>query len=185
MEHWDWFMERAFGGDAPDHRITMLQIAARTVVVFLGGLALVRWGKSRLISRATPLDVILGFILGSLLSRGITGHAAISDTLVASAVLIGLHWALTGLACYSPRFESWIKGHSYVLVEHGEVRRANMMQSHVSECDLAEALRLQGLTELAQVRLAFKERNGEMSIIKAKTAVSGDADSVRHPPTDG
>lgn len=184
MESLHTFMDWAFGGDTPSHSLTVFQIAARATAVFLGGLALVRWGKSRLISRATPLDVILGFILGSLLSRGITGHAAISDTFVASAVLIGLHWVLTGAACHWPQIEPWIKGNSYVLVEHGQTRRANMMQSHVSDCDLAEALRLQGLTELSQVRLAFKERNGEVSIVKATTAPKGSVDAVRHPSTD-
>lgn len=185
METWNWLVERVFGGDAPQYPLSALQVAARATVVFLSGLALVRWGKSRLISRATPLDVILGFILGSLLSRGITGHAAISDTLVASAVLIGLHWVLTALACYSPRFEEWIKGHSYVLVEHGQPRHANLMQSHVSECDLAEALRLQGLSELSQVRLAFKERNGEVSIIKARPTAVDNGDAARRLHTDG
>ncbi len=60
--------------------------------MYLAGLVVVRIGKSRLISRTTSLDVILGFILGSLLSRGITGHASISGTIVASAVIVAVHW---------------------------------------------------------------------------------------------
>src|SRR5258705_4546048 len=65
-----------FGGDFPDDPIKIHQVIARAVVVYLVGLAIIRIGKSRSIGRITPLDVILGFVLGSLLSRRITGHAS-------------------------------------------------------------------------------------------------------------
>jgi len=66
--------------------------------VYVIGVAIVRLGKSRLIGRSTSLDVILGFILGSLLSRGITGHASISGTAVRSAALVAMHWWFTAVA---------------------------------------------------------------------------------------
>jgi len=39
--------------DVPIERLTLYQIAARAAVVYLGGLIVVRIGKSRLISRTT------------------------------------------------------------------------------------------------------------------------------------
>src|SRR5947209_3492462 len=89
------WLHEIFGGDIPDDPLKLHQIAARAVVVYLVGLLIVRIGKSRVISRVTSLDVILGFILGSLLSRGITGHASISGTAVASAAIIFVHWLFT------------------------------------------------------------------------------------------
>ena len=86
-------LQEAFGGDTPIEPLTLYQVAARDSLVYLAGLVVVRIGKSRLISRTTSLDVILGFILGSLLSRSITGHASISGTIVASAVIVAVHWA--------------------------------------------------------------------------------------------
>jgi uncharacterized membrane protein YcaP (DUF421 family) len=155
-----------FGGDTPQFHLSPLQVAARAAAVYIIGLAIVRLGKSRLISRATPLDVILGFILGSLLSRGITGHAAMSDTIVASAVLVAVHWLLTAAACRSPSVEKLIKGHAYALVERGRLLNQNMLHSHVSPADLEEAMRLEGVKDIAQVESAYKERNGEVSIIQ-------------------
>src|SRR3954469_12075897 len=118
-------LAKIFGGDAPHFPLAAGQVVARAAVVYVAGVALVRLGKSRVISRATPLDVILGFILGSLLSRGITGHAAISDTIVASAALITAHWAFTAFACRSAYFDSLIKGHAHALIENGQVRVEN------------------------------------------------------------
>src|SRR5438552_1744718 len=131
-------LEWIFGGDAPSAQLTWGHIAARATVIYLAGLVLVRLGKSRLLSRATPLDVILAFVLGSLLSRAITGTAALSGTIVAAATLIALHWAFTRLALRSHWWGRLIKGDSYILIRDGEVQWDNLRRSHISEHDLRE-----------------------------------------------
>src|SRR5207237_10880577 len=104
------FLSTVFGGDYPREHLELHQIAARAAVVYLAGVIVVRIGKSRLISRTTSLDVILGFILGSLLSRGITGHASLSGTILASTIIVVVHWLLTALACRSHSFGVLFKG---------------------------------------------------------------------------
>jgi len=154
-----------FGSDDPAEHLKLYQIAARAIVVFFVGLAIVRLGKSRLIGRVTALDVILGFMLGSLLSRGITGHASISGTAVAAATIVFLHWILTYFACRSHAFGTMIKGHSFLLVKDGQVDARAMLHSHISPHDLEEEVRLKGLEKIEEVHLAYKERNGELSVI--------------------
>jgi uncharacterized membrane protein YcaP (DUF421 family) len=158
-------LHEIFGGDYPDGDLQVHQIIARTILVFAIGLAIVRIGKSRLIGRVTALDVLIGFLLGSLLSRGITGNASISGTAAASATIVFLHWVLTALACRSHRFGMLIKGHCNLLVKDGEIDEPTMLGSHISRHDLEEALHMKGLETVAQIHLAFKERNGEISII--------------------
>jgi uncharacterized membrane protein YcaP (DUF421 family) len=154
-----------FGGDYPVEELQLHQIAARAAVVFIVGLAIVRIGKSRLIGRVTAIDILLGFVLGSLLSRGITGHASISGTAVASATIVMMHWVLTALAYRSHRIGTLIKGHCTLLVKDGTVDERAMLSSHISRHDLEESLHIKGLETVEQVHLAFKERNGEISII--------------------
>src|ERR1044071_9802691 len=110
-----------FGGDTPQQPLALYQVAARAVVVYLLGLTVVRIGKSRMIGRVTPLDVLLAIILGSLLGRGMTGRASISATLVASAAIVAVHWLLTWAACYSHTFGNLVKGHSIQLVDDGRM----------------------------------------------------------------
>jgi len=155
-----------FGGDAPSGPLLIHQAAARAVVVFLAGLAIVRLGKSRGIGRITPLDVLVGFILGSLLSRGITGEASLSATAAASATLVATHWLLTRLACQWHWFGNLVKGRADVIVENGKPLNDNMLHHHISAHDLDEALRLKGIDDLAHVSRAYKERNGEISVLR-------------------
>ena len=71
-------LHEVFGGDYPVDPLAWHQIAARAAIIYLGGLIVVRIGKSRLISRTTSLDVILGFIPGFVRNRrrslGFDGH---------------------------------------------------------------------------------------------------------------
>lgn len=162
-EEWVQFL---FGGDFPESRISLLHVVTRAALVYVMGLALVRLGKSRLIGRVTSLDVLLGFILGSLLSRGITGQASLSGTFFSSAALVGLHWLLTWISCISQGFGKLVKGHANLIVEEGRVIEPQLRKSHLSHEDLQEELRLQGVSDVAQVRWAYKERNGEVSVIR-------------------
>jgi uncharacterized membrane protein YcaP (DUF421 family) len=164
METLEWM----FGGDIPVEPLRM-QVALRAVVVYVIGLAVVRTGKSRLVGRVSGLDILVGFILGSLLSRGITGHAALSTTAASSVALVAIHWLLTLLSTRWHAFGNLAKGHAVPLILDGRALEANLSATHISPHDLAEALRLHGICDMTQVAAAYKERNGDISVIK-KTA---------------
>jgi uncharacterized membrane protein YcaP (DUF421 family) len=161
---------RIFGGDEPILHLTWGQVAMRAIAIYLLSIAVVRVGKSRLISRASALDVLLAFVLGSLLSRGITGSASISSTIVASAALVAMHFLLTKIACNSHRVGNLLKGHCRPLLQDGVILHDNLKKSHLSEEDLKEELRLHANCEdISKVKAAYKERSGEISVIPDKT----------------
>ena len=155
-----------FGGDFPSEGLLLHQVMARAVLVYLAGIIIIRLGKSRSIGRFTPLDVIVGFILGSLLSRGITGSASLSATFAASVALVATHWLLTRLTFQWHWMGNLVKGRADVIVENGKMLDDNLRRHHISQHDLDEALRLKGISGLAKVRRAYKERNGEISFLE-------------------
>src|SRR6266576_1673245 len=127
-----------FGGDFPDEPLKLHQAMVRGVFIYLVVLAIIRLGKSRSIGRISPLDVLLGFILGSLVSRGITGHSSLSGTAGSSAALVAVHWVLTRLACQWHWFGDLVKGHADIIVENGQPRLGSMLHHHISTHDLDE-----------------------------------------------
>jgi uncharacterized membrane protein YcaP (DUF421 family) len=160
----EW-LELVFGGDSPNHPLQLHQAMARAIVVYLAGLAIIRVGKSRSIGRITPIDVLLGFVLGSLLSRGITGHASISGTVGASVALVATHWLLSRLTCRWHWLGDLVKGRADLIVQDGQPLANHMLRHHISKHDLEEQLRLKGIADIREVKLAYKERNGEVSVI--------------------
>lgn len=142
------------------------KVSARTIVVFLFGLAIVRIGKNRMVGRTTPLDLLLGVILGSLLSRGITGDAALSDTAMASAVIVALHWVFTFLTYRSHTLGNLIKGRATEVVKDGQPMDDKLAALHISPHDLESQMRLAGIADLREVQQAYEERNGEVSFVR-------------------
>src|SRR5438477_4461009 len=157
-----------FGGDFPDDPLKVHQAMARGVFIYLVVLAIIRVAKRRPTGRISPLAVLLGFILGSLVSRGITGHASLSGTAGSSAALVAVHWVLTRLACQWHWFGDLVKGHADIIVENGQPRLGSMLHHHLSTHDLDEFIRNKGIDDLSKVRLAYKERNGEVSVLPKK-----------------
>jgi uncharacterized membrane protein YcaP (DUF421 family) len=162
------FVDVVFGGDVPDHPLELYQVAARAALLYVVALVVVRVGKGRLMGGATSLDVVVAVVLGSLVGRGVTGNASLSGTAVGSAVLVAAHWLLTLVAYYSHGFGDLVKGHHHLLVRDGVLLPRAMRGSHISENDLAEAVRLAGIAEMSEVREAHKERNGEISVIRRR-----------------
>jgi uncharacterized membrane protein YcaP (DUF421 family) len=158
------------GLDLKSEQISVGQMACRAVVVFVVTLVLVRLGKKRFMGGATAFDVILGIILGSVVSRAITGNAPFFPALAASAALVLMHWVFSALALRWPLFARMIRGHAQLLVRDGKVHWKAMRKAHMTEADLWEDLRERGVGKLSQVAEAHLEAGGQLSVIKATGA---------------
>jgi uncharacterized membrane protein YcaP (DUF421 family) len=161
------FIDRLLGLHASVDALTWGQFAARTVVVFLLGILLVRVADRRFLGRNAGFDVLLAIVLGSVLSRGINGQAPFLPTLGASVLLVFLHRLVGALACRWSAFSKLIKGDAIVLVKDGVRRPDAMRRADISEDDLEENLRVNANVAKAEdVAEARLERNGLISAVK-------------------
>jgi len=154
------------GLNLESREISVAQMCARAVVVFIAAIVIVRVGDKRFMGRHTALDVMLGIVFGSIVSRAITGNAPFFPTLAACLVLVLLHWILSAIAFRSHRFGLFVKGKVIQLVVDGEIDWRAMSRTQITERDLAEALRSRGKKDdLDQISAAFLERSGKISIL--------------------
>ena len=152
------------GADAGD--IGPGQMALRAVIIYGFTLLIVRLGSKRFLGKATAFDVIMGIMIGSVMSRAINGSAGLVATIAAGAVLVGLHWLFGVIAYHTAWFGRVVKGTPVKLIEDGEVREEAMRGSSLSRNDLEEALRLEGMNpDPSRVALAYLERDGSISVI--------------------
>ncbi len=142
------------------------QMALRAVIVYAFALVVVRLGSKRFLGKATAFDVVLGIIVGSVISRAITASSAFFPTLVAGAVLVGMHWVFAAVAFRTSWFGPLVKGEPRRLIEDGEVQREAMRAASLTENDLNEALRHAGHPpDPSRIRLAHLERDGSISVV--------------------
>lgn len=158
----DW-LTSIFGTASGD--ITSLQMTARAVVVLLYGLAVVRVFGRRIFGKWTPLDVILSVLIGSNLSRALTGNAPLVETIVATTALIGIYWIIARLALHIGWMSRLVKGREVVLIERGRIDWDELRRQNLGPRDLDEALHAAGCRSPEHVRIALLERNGDINVI--------------------
>lgn len=146
--------------------LTVWQVALRALLIYVTAILLVKIGEKRFMGKSTAFDMILGIILGSVLSRAITGNAPFSDVIWAGAFLVGLHWLFSVISYHSDWFGTLIKGSERILVKDGQIQWDNMRKSHISQKDLEMALYDAGkVTDPSDVKVARFERSGDISVI--------------------
>jgi uncharacterized membrane protein YcaP (DUF421 family) len=177
----DWVL--GLGLEARDLGVGRMSL--RAFVVFIVAIAIVRSGDERFMGKSTALDVMLGIVFGSVVSRAITGTAPFFPTLAASMVLVAMHWTISAIAFRSRGFGWLVKGPTHHLVNDGEIDWNEMRKTHISENDLREALRQHGHPDdLSGIESAFLERNGSISIIFREREKAGRQGSNRPPDQD-
>ena len=110
------------------------------------------------------LDLILAVLIGSNLSRALTGNAPLFETMIATAAIVFVHWLLARLA-FRYRWISWlVKGHRVQLVRRGEIDWAAMRSNAIGRGDLLDAAREVGVYEVSDIEEASLQRNGKILV---------------------
>lgn len=146
--------------------ISIEQMLARSIVVFFIGIALVRLGKKRFVSKMTAFDFILAIMIGSLLSRAITKEKYFFEILAASVLIILLHRLISFISMKSDKSSELFKGKERLLVSEGKIDHQVLHKVGLTEHDLIQALRLKtNSADISQVAEGRMERNGDISFV--------------------
>lgn len=149
------------GGD-----IGWAEMSARAIVIFLYGLIVTRLGVWRAFGRWSTPDILVTIIVGSNLSRALTGPAPLLPTIAATTAFL-LAWGLVSFAASRSDKLDWLfKGEAIQLIAGGSVDEDSMKKAVVSKRDLLEGLREKGVTQPLRVVTAFLERNGSITVIR-------------------
>jgi uncharacterized membrane protein YcaP (DUF421 family) len=165
-------LDHLLGLHAAANDLTFSQMGCRCLIVFAVGVVLIRVADRRFMARNAAFDVLLGIVLGSVLSRAINGQAAFFPTLGASAVLIVLHRLLGMLASRFRAIALLINDQPVVLVRDGRIDGEVLRRHNIDEDDLEENLRLNGNEAgVANILEARLERNGSISVVKKMATI--------------
>ena len=140
------------------------QMCARAMVVFVYGIALVRLAGTRVFGKGAALDIILSVIIGSNLSRALTGNAPLWEVLITTTFLVGLHWLVAEIAFRNRTFATWVKGQPKELIRDGKRVERTISREEIGERDLDAALRSASIEDVSEVGRAVLERDGSITV---------------------
>lgn len=158
------FLDKILGVDGEE--LLWYQMGIRAVITYLAVLLMVRIGNKRFLSNLTAHDMIIAIILGSIVSRGVTGNSPFFATLLTAMILVVLHSLLSHLALKNDFIGRWIKGKRKTLIENGKMNEDTMQSSKISKEDILTAARVKGIEKFEDINDAYLEKNGEISVIK-------------------
>jgi uncharacterized membrane protein YcaP (DUF421 family) len=144
-----------------------MDVVLRALVVFVAVFVLTRIIGRRELSTLQPFDLILLVVIGDLVQNGVTQNDLSVTGVLLVIFTIGLLQVATSYVAY--RFK-WtrplLQGEPIVLIDNGRIIDRNMHRERLDRADIAEQARLNGIANLADVRWAVLETNGEISFIK-------------------
>ena len=151
------------------NHLSAVQEAARAVLIFCYGLLLLRLSGPRMFGHWSALDIVISIMVGSALARAMTGSAPLFGTMVAAAVMAFLHVLLAHWVAHNTTLAHWVEGESVTLVDHGRIDHAMRKRCKISEADLREALRQEGVdgeAHIANGKVMTLEPSGLLSVVK-------------------
>ncbi|HMJ90208.1 MAG TPA: YetF domain-containing protein [Candidatus Acidoferrum sp.] len=139
----------------------------RGLVIYFFLLLVFRVSGRRTLSKATTFDLVLLLIISEVTQQAMVD----SDHSVTNAVLLILTLVLTSLGLselkqHFPHFKYLLEGSSVMIVRNGKLLRERMNELRVDEDEILEAARAsQGLESFEQIKYAFVEPNGEITLV--------------------
>lgn len=148
------------------HHLSFGQECARAVLIFAFGLLLVRLAGRRVFGKWAALDIVVSIIVGSSLSRALTGSAPLMGTLAAAVIFVALHGLLANAAARWKGVARVVEERPIDLACDGRIDQATRKRHSVSLTDFDEALRRSGIGDLGKAKQVTLEPSGRITVIE-------------------
>lgn len=149
--------------------IPLIEIILRGSVMYLALFILLRIVLKRQAGTLGITDLLLITLLADASQNGMAGdYKSLPNGIVLVVTIIFWDYTLDWLSFKSPRFQRLVESPPLPLIKNGRLLRRNMRKELITDDDLMEHLREQGISDIAKVKEAYIESDGRISVIESK-----------------
>ncbi len=149
----------------PSHPV--LHTVIRGTVTYLALFALLRIAGRRESGSIALTDLLVVVLVAQASSHGLVGEAnGIIDGLILVVTILAWSVALDALAWRFRPLRKLLKPSAVPVIVDGEVNEKVLRREFMLREELREELRLHGVEEFSEVRRAYIEGNGRISVFK-------------------
>lgn len=146
-----------------------METVLRAAGIYLILMVVFKIAGRRALLQMTSFDLILLLIISEATQQALLGDDfSVTGAGLTIITLVTIDIVLGKLKNRFPSLAQLAEGGPVILVEHGRALQQRMKMTGVSEEDVLEAARSQGLERLEQIRYAVLEVNGHISTIPEK-----------------
>jgi len=160
----------------------LLEIFVRGTVMYLGILFLLRALLRREAGMVSLPDILMVVLLADAAQNGMADdYRSMTDGILLVGVIIFWNLFLDQLAFRFRAFARLIHPPPLPLIRNGQLIRRNLRRESISQDELWSRLRAQGVEQLSEVKAAYIEANGEITVIKFDKGDESGGASERRP----
>ncbi|MDP9494288.1 MAG: DUF421 domain-containing protein, partial [Actinomycetota bacterium] len=144
-----------------------LEIVLRTIIMYSYTLAIVRVLGKRGLGHLSPFELVIIVALGSAVGDPMFyPDVPLLHGIIVITVVVGMQRVLEEITERAPRLETILESKVRRLVKDGVVDDQALERESLSETELFSALREREIEHLGQVRLAYLEPSGMITVFK-------------------
>ncbi len=141
------------------------ELIARSIIVYVFLLFLLRITGKRQIGQLAPFDLVLLLVLSNAVQNSMNGgDNSVLGGIISGSTLIMLNFCLGYLTYRSKKMEAFLEGQPEVLVHNGRLFEKAMAHAQLTHHELNAALRQAGCSSVAEVHYAILENNGTITV---------------------
>lgn len=172
METVPFDLGRMLIGDDPPWFLA--EIVLRTAVIYVYTLALLRWIGGRSISQLSVVEFLLVIALGSAVGdAAFYPEVPLLHAMLVILVVVLIDKAMDHAIRRWQGVKNVIDGRPIEIVRDGRILSDSMIRRGMGALEVMELLRRQGIENLGQVRHAYIEASGAISVFRADPALPG------------
>jgi uncharacterized membrane protein YcaP (DUF421 family) len=148
-------------------KVSVAELVLRGTLMYWFLFLLFRFVLRRDVGQLGVADVLLLVLVADASQNAMAGgYTSVSEGIVLVGTIAFWSWLLDLLAYYSPLCARLAEPQALQLVRHGRLVRDNLRRALFSLDDLHSQLRQQGIESLSQVKHAYLEADGRVSVIR-------------------
>lgn len=146
-----------------------LELVVRGTVMYFVLLVFHRMVPRRTVGSISIMDLILVVLIAEAAGKAMGDYNSIGAGVILVATLFWWTTALNWLTYAVPAIERLLSPSLLPVVSGGRLLRRNMRTEFLTEAELTQQLRLKGIEDLSEVKAAFVESDGSLSVITYKS----------------
>lgn len=146
---------------------SLLELIIRGSCLYWFLFLLLRFVMRRDVGSVGVADVLLLVIIADAAQNAMAGeYRSITEGLVLVSTIIGWNYLFNWAAYHSRAFARFSQPQPLLLIRDGKLLHRNMRREYITERELQAKMREQGIEDFSEVKQAFMEEDGEVSVIK-------------------
>lgn len=150
-----------------------VEMFIRGTVMYWFIFVLLRVAGRRDIGSLGVADLLVFMLIADAAGNAMGGEASsLPSGMVVVATMVFWTVLVDRIAYFFPASRRWLEAEKVLLVRDGVLQRRGMRREYITDDELMSELRLQGVDDLQEVRLAYMESDGKISVLKTRSSRS-------------